>query len=465
MSAFLNSNGVSLKSFEGRITDIRFNSQSGRSRSIIFHERGVAMRSSPTMGIGGNLVAVSAAVVMLCRRFISTIFPNGNRFKSCTLRREKSDIDRYDEIMNRLAADASIAEKLYPSSSSTSFAPAPASQKTVSNDLLVDDSIEFEGRTVLSYQQSRSKRMPNTTPPSAHYPQPPPVASTQSSRSRVPSGRLFKRKAASSYPSTLDDILADLLTDEHDQIRFAKEIISNLASHLNDYTTTQKFDNFILPSSTNNDSSIATDSVLEKSSEDSSTPSDIKVNSLNHSDFSANIGDSTVVGNSDNLRALRSLQQNANVSADIAASLIRDATNVMLTTLIDDAIEVLNLCEDSIDNNRIDTLRKFMSHAASLFGCLAPRVKLDKPVIYTGRIGKGKLERLFLRCLELEVDESFIEDLQRVLGIKEKKAEQLKEKCFQKQMMNMIKDLQNEDPDNIEAMMSDLMAGFDLPEV
>ena len=63
------------------------------------------------------------------------------------------------------------------------------------------------------------------------------------------------------------------------------------------------------------------------------------------------------------------------------------------------------------------------------------------------------------------MDESFLGDLQRVLEIKEKKAEQLKEKCFQKQMMTMIKDLQNEDPDNIEAMMSDLMASFDLPEI
>ena len=77
------------------------------------------------MGIGGNLVAVSVAVVILCRRSISTMFPNGNRFKIRTLsQREKSDNDRYDEIMNRLAADASIAEKLYASSSSTSFAPA-----------------------------------------------------------------------------------------------------------------------------------------------------------------------------------------------------------------------------------------------------------------------------------------------------------------------------------------------------
>ena len=418
------------------------------------------------MGIGGNLVAVSVAVVILCRRSISTMFPNGNRFKIRTLsQREKSDNDRYDEIMNRLAADASIAEKLYASSSSTSF--APASQKTVSNDLLVDNSIEFEGGTVRSSLQSRTKRMPNTTPPSAQYPQPRPVASTQFSRSRVPSSRLFKRKAASSSPSTLDDILADVLAGEHDQIRFVKEIISNLASYLNDYTTTRKFESFILPlpSSTNNGSSIAIESALEKSSEDSSTPSDIKVNLLNRSDFSANGGDSTLLGNSDNLCALRSLQKNANVSADMAASLIRDVTNVMLATLIDDAIEVLNLCEDSIDNNRIDTLQKFMSHAASLFGYLAPCVKLDKPVIYTGRIGKGKLERLFSRCLELDVDESFLGDLQRVLEIKEKKAEQLKEKCFQKQMMTMIKDLQNEDPDNIEAMMSDLMASFDLPEI
>lgn len=165
------------------------------------------------------------------------------------------------------------------------------------------------------------------------------------------------------------------------------------------------------------------------------------------------------------LDLLRLLQKQMGVSDDVAASTIGDTVNVMLVTIIDDVVDALKYDDENDDEmentilKELDTLTGFMTHAVRLFQRLAPDVKLAKPVTYTGHLGKAKLQKIYIRCLELDMDENVLSDLQRVLGIKEKKAEQLKEKHMQQVIMKMMKDMQ-EEPGALEAM-AEMIGGID----
>ena len=165
------------------------------------------------------------------------------------------------------------------------------------------------------------------------------------------------------------------------------------------------------------------------------------------------------------LDLLRLLQNKMGVNDDVAASTIGATVNAMLVPIIDDVVDALkfdNENDDEMDKTvmkELDALMGFMSHAVRLFQRLAPGVKLTKPVTYTGHLGKAKIQKIYIRCLELDMDESALSDLQRVLGIKERKAEQLKEKHMQQVVMKMMKDIQ-EEPGALEAM-AEMMGGID----
>jgi hypothetical protein len=445
--------------------------------------------------MGIEKVAFGAIVVVAARKLTTLLFrgrPSGVKHPKKT-RDSAVEMARFDEIMERIgnAPSTTIRIPQLPKDSALALPENEALRRTPSTDRRGVDDDDF-----ILWD---SPAAPSPSPPAPSVVSPTPGVSAPK-KSGI-GGGLFKRKPTSERPTDLADILsAAAAAPEREasgscrlsRLRFTEEVISNLARHLGGMNTvgSLRFQEYVREPLHTEIARLSNGwggpAIEESSGGISDEPSESAFESaLNNGETEETNGDSVNDSHGgtrilSELEVLRSIQLKAGVSSEVAAGVIGDAVNAMLVTLIDDAVDTLkydtrtsnvevfgnndgNGGDASVErtiSQELDALQDFIVHASKLFSILAPGTTLAKPVTYTGRLSKAKLEKLYSRCLELETeDEGALNNLQRVLGIKDNKAEQLQEIRMQRMMMKMMQEMQ-EDPEAMEAM-ADMMGGID----
>uniref|UniRef100_A0A7S1G0E7 Uncharacterized protein n=1 Tax=Corethron hystrix TaxID=216773 RepID=A0A7S1G0E7_9STRA len=151
----------------------------------------------------------------------------------------------------------------------------------------------------------------------------------------------------------------------------------------------------------------------------------------------------------------------------------------MVVTIVDLAATALADLKKDGDNTvtvrALDVVIDFMNHAAELFlGVIGDEVTIEA-VVYSGSLGKGKLEQLYSAYAEGSMagtkgkaSMDRLGDLQNLLGIKDKKAEGISQKAMMKGFMKMMQD--GEDGEGDMAGMAEMMQGMmgengDMPDM
>lgn len=156
------------------------------------------------------------------------------------------------------------------------------------------------------------------------------------------------------------------------------------------------------------------------------------------------------------------------LTKESVAESIAQCVNAMLIPLVDNALAILKRSsargESAGDEETVaalEQLEEFMSHAGALFERLAAGVTI-KPVKYSGTASKKQLEGLFTKSV-LKFDAASIDNLQRVLGIKDGAAERLSSAVMMEQMTDAIK-MASEEEGGMEALQ-ELLGGGDPEEL
>ena len=242
-------------------------------------------------------------------------------------------------------------------------------------------------------------------------PAPPPapkIAPNPSPAKKPLVGGLFRRKAA--RPVDLDSVLAS----EGPAQKFTSQLVSNLAGAV----PGGRFDGYLLEPAVDGDT-------------------------------------------------LASIMAANSLDTGVVVEALASVANAMLVPLVDEACDTLKEPDGARTLEALAGLQSFMAHAGSIYEQLTPGAPL-KPVTYSGKVGKGKLEALYTlyvsKAESAGIAGASIDTLQRVLGIKDAKAEQIGQKVMMESVMNMVQETQESGtPEEIEAMQQMLggMTGMD----
>ena len=145
---------------------------------------------------------------------------------------------------------------------------------------------------------------------------------------------------------------------------------------------------------------------------------------------------------SDSRENLSSLRTAAGFPDALAAETFAQVTSCMLTSLIDLASSALLEADKTMTVLALDIVLDFMAHASEIFTAVAGEGTAVSPVVYGGKINRGKLEDMYQAYVEdkgMSSDSEKVDQLQVVFDIKEAKAQAIQQKGMMASMMNMMK--------------------------
>lgn len=173
-----------------------------------------------------------------------------------------------------------------------------------------------------------------------------------------------------------------------------------------------------------------------------------------------------VLSYDESITLIQAAKNSSDLPLQELADSFADVTNALLVTIIDKAVDTLDLKNDNITLATLDIIADFIGSAGGLFGSTLAEAKIE-PVLYNGKAKKGKLESLYyLYCKESlslknmlasagltggSTDDSDNNDeainrelkleklgrLQQVFSIKENKRNQIEQNVLKEAMMNV----------------------------